>query len=545
MSTRQQNTGKRNGDNGSFVVELLNYDPRKDEFVIDGCSNEANVKITFNNNEVAPSKTWKIQDGKTRLRVHIATHSIGVLKMCLPNGDSMPLSYTDTSRLTGVSRYDYRLLHGVIFIPAQASLILRKFSLTRVCWREFRFFLDSFSNRMDIRRNAIKTVIVEALRIATLVRVRFNKKEIWIFSDRAVSGADNSEVLFRYVANQRTENIQPYFVVNKDTKAYATLRRQGYRVIKFRSVKHLYMTMVASVIFPSHLDVMYLYPWPGLRQKYAGLLQYIIIHTQHGIVINDMARYIGKYEKNAQLFLSICNWEQQYLHSDDYGYSLEELPVTGAPRYDALEDTSGGSRVIALHPTWRSWLAGREHEGHRQYSRSFKESDYFNFYQRLINDPRIVAALEKHDYTLKLYLHPNHRENVTDFSVRSNNVEIMKFPYDYNLMFSESKALVTDYSNTLFDFAYLKKPVLHAQFDRDEFFIKQTTLGEGHFDYVKDGFGPVCHSYEETVEQLLVLIDDTYVPAKKYSQRIESFFTYSDQNNAQRSYDAVLHFLNR
>lgn len=49
--------------------------------------------------------------------------------------------------------------------------------------------------------------------------------------------------------------------------------------------------------------------------------------------------------------------------------------------------------------------------------------------------------------------------------------------------------MVTDYSSVAFDFAYMKKSLVYAQFDREAFFEGQT-YDEGYFNYETDGFGP-------------------------------------------------------
>ena len=40
----------------------------------------------------------------------------------------------------------------------------------------------------------------------------------------------------------------------------------------------------------------------------------------------------------------------------------------------------------------------------------------------------------------------------------------------YSNVIAESSLLITDYSASAFDFAYLKKPVLYLQSDKEEFF---------------------------------------------------------------------------
>lgn len=52
--------------------------------------------------------------------------------------------------------------------------------------------------------------------------------------------------------------------------------------------------------------------------------------------------------------------------------------------------------------------------------------------------------------------------------------------------------MITDYSSVAFDFAYMKKSLVYAQFDREAFFEGQT-YDEGYFNYETDGLsGMLC-----------------------------------------------------
>src|SRR5690606_7574147 len=120
-------------------------------------------------------------------------------------------------------------------------------------------------------------------------------------------------VLFKYTADRGDKKIKPYYAIEKDTEAYQRLKDDGYSVVAFRSLRHLYLAIVSEMMLVSHLDDMYFYPWLGVRHKFFGLTQFDIVHTQHGIALNDMSSYVGRLRKNASIFLSVCEWEQKSL----------------------------------------------------------------------------------------------------------------------------------------------------------------------------------------------------------------------------------------
>ena len=97
--------------------------------------------------------------------------------------------------------------------------------------------------------------------------------------------------------------------------------------------------------------------------------------------------------------------------------------------------------------------------------------------------------------------------------------------------------MVTDYSTIAFDFAYLKKPIVYTQFDKEEFYETQT-YDKGFFEYERDGFGPVCYDLDSAVEALIKIIDKDC--ENDYIDRVTNFFVNIDKNNSKRVIDAVL-----
>ncbi len=140
--------------------------------------------------------------------------------------------------------------------------------------------------------------------------------------------------------------------------------------------------------------------------------------------------------------------------------------------------------------------------------------------------------MREYGYTGLFCLHPIHKEQFSDFT--GNDVFSINGGYvDYNKVFAESKVMVTDYSSVLFDFAYLRKSVVYAQFDKESFFEEQI-YDEGYFSYEKDGFGKVCYDLDETVEEIIRLIENGCKNGEKYLNRVNSFFAFNDSNNCER-----------
>ena len=98
--------------------------------------------------------------------------------------------------------------------------------------------------------------------------------------------------------------------------------------------------------------------------------------------------------------------------------------------------------------------------------------------------------------------------------------------------------MVTDYSSTAFDFAYLRKPIVYCQGDKQEFFAHHTYT-QGYFDYEHDGFGPVTYDVDDAVEKIVALMEKDCKIDEKYLDRINHFFPFHDKRNSARVYKRI------
>ena len=93
-------------------------------------------------------------------------------------------------------------------------------------------------------------------------------------------------------------------------------------------------------------------------------------------------------------------------------------------------------------------------------------------------------------------------KNIDYFKV-NDKVRFFDASTDYRDVYALSSLVVCDYSSAVFDFAYLRKPIVYAQFDAEDFFGGKHTVKKGYFDYERDGFGEVEHDLEATVDRII------------------------------------------
>ena len=92
----------------------------------------------------------------------------------------------------------------------------------------------------------------------------------------------------------------------------------------------------------------------------------------------------------------------------------------------------------------------------------------------------------------------------------------------------------------MFDFAYLRKPVIYTQFDQEEFFAGEHVYTKGYFDYERDGFGEVECDLDATVDRIIEYMENGCELKDKYRQRIDNFYAFNDRNNCERVYQKIM-----
>lgn len=461
-----------------------------------------------------------------------------------------------------ISLKNFKSLHFELETPDEKTIkiafggsIFSKFSSKRkTCYitknkiiyyykRKIKAVKNTLFNRIrfSIRQNkyAIEKGRFDIILYRVLYKIikTFKRKEIWIFTDRLETAQDNGFALFKYVTKQNNKNIKPYFVLLKNCNDYKEVKKYG-KVLKYNSLKYKLYFLLSDKIISSHADN-FVYNAFGTDFSYLNnLYNFKFIFLQHGVIHNDLSFWLNSYEKDISILVTSSKKEQESIINGKYGFTKDVVKLLGLPRYDLLNDKVKNQIIIA--PTWRHNLAGRfdYKTGLRTKNPKFIKSKYYEFYSKLINDKKLIETMKKYNYKGIFALHPAHSREAENF--KNNEVFDIIVNPTYSKILSESKLLVTDYSSVCFDFSYLRKPILHTQYDKDTFFKLQKTYIPGYFNHEKDGFGPVVTKYEDAVNEIIRFIKQDCKLDKKYKQRIENFFEFNDKNNCKRVYKEIL-----
>ena len=350
----------------------------------------------------------------------------------------------------------------------------------------------------------------------------------------------------QYMASSNRSKLKKLFAREKESDEYKSLKSIG-PVLAYKSLKHRIYALYAELIVSSHPDNNIIYPFFGNFPHLAGLVKAKTVFLQHGVIKEDISFWLNKFDKNLDMIVTSADKEKESFlsHFDDdgnyiqsfYGYESDVIQVLGLSRFDYLERKEDKKEIVIM-PSWRRQFHDYDND-------EFVETGFFKHYNELLNDDKLISALEDKGYRLVFKPHPNlnkfiplfNKDKHVEFDLNDLNYEGEKYnSRRYIDIFNHSSLVVTDFSSVFFDFAYLKKPVVYYHYDNDYHYDSVN----GYFDYETMGFGPVVHDCDELVESILRYVDNDCVMEEEYKNRIDAFFKYTDRDNCKRTYKAIL-----
>lgn len=365
------------------------------------------------------------------------------------------------------------------------------------------------------------------------------KKPIWITYDKLYKAGDNGEYIFHYIRKNCPE-IDIYYLITENSADYPRLKNDNHVLIHGSKEAKL-KVLQAQIILATHTNTM---SGCGLNQD--GEKRYLknlynahVVCIQHGLTVQDIAIWQNKLCDDTKLYCCASENEVKNISQPSYGYTENEIRLTGLARYDGLVNKD--KRQILITPTWRRNLVNAGSSGNvRAKNDFFKESEYFRIYNSLINDGRLIECAKKHHYQIVYLIHPTLSSQINDFD-RNEYVDIVAAAGDmsYEKILTESSLMVTDYSGVQFDFAYMRKPVLYYH----PASLPPHYTESIAFSYDKMGFGPIIDSHEALVSQICDYMEHNCEIKDFYRKRADEFFAFNDTNNCMRITDAVMNYV--
>ena len=366
--------------------------------------------------------------------------------------------------------------------------------------------------------------------------------EIWLVSDRIDEAGDNGEAFYDYLQREKVRE-KYYFVIDRNCSDAKRLAQKGFRLVQPGSFRHRILLLRARKIIASQTDMIFRNPWYR-DERATQILRSLIFTTefiflQSGVMLTDCSKWLSRDEQNISAFIVSTEQEKEALLKESYGYPEESVLVSGLPKWDTMSDRK--EKIICIMPTWRRYLVTGQDEadGRWKISEDFASSRYAGFYRNLAGSRQLAEETERMGYRIWFRPHPAFKEDAAAAFGLPDTVEITGSDIPYDEIAGRSALLVTDYSSAACDFAILHKPVIYAQFDREEFFSGKHLVSYGSFDYENDGFGEVEYTEEDLVSRIIEYMHSDCRMKEEYLKRTEELLGYHDRNSCAKIYSAI------
>ena len=341
-----------------------------------------------------------------------------------------------------------------------------------------------------IKRKKYKTFLI--IIVYKLFGSYFRKQNIWLMGERKDTAQDNTYHLFKYIKNSN-KKVNVKYIIDKNSEDLIKVKE--YKdLVWFDSILHTLYLLTCKFTINSYAEKpnMYTKEYIDIVKYYPEFIKNKKVFLQHGVIgVSRVNHVLHKNRVDYDYFVVSSEFEKKHI-VEEFGYSENEVIVTGLPRWDNLNDKAQKNKIL-LMPTWRSWIKSEE---------ELFNSKYFKTYIELLNNEKIHKILKENDYELTFYPHYQTQKLLKkiDNNFGENIKIIRQGEKTVQDLINENYILITDYSTVSFDFAYNKKPVIFYQFDYDEFYSKH--YNEGPIDHKKELFGKRVESLDDILDVL-------------------------------------------
>lgn len=373
--------------------------------------------------------------------------------------------------------------------------------------------------------NTIRNYVWGALLViwSALAR-RYLSPKIWMIGERnGTSAEENGYVFFKYCQTQPNAR-DVYYVMEKPFINSQKLSNKQNVLIK-GSWKHLFLLgFTRYIIFNNDVwDI-----FPRIKPSWASNIKKIFL--THGIKLYGPGVYMRNRANSFDAILVSSEQEKQIIQYEWNIRQPSKLLVTGLPRFDQLLD-SVPKKEILFCPTWRKSIGKMDHE-------QFMTTDFFHAIADLLKDERLMSFLKSWNLTLVLRSHFNLEKYISCFQEYLNDrIKIEDSASERNLQqaMKDSMALITDYSSVFWDMAYMHRPVILYQFDREAFLAERGMHAFG-IEESQMKFAWVAKTKDEVMDHLQKISAAGFALSSDEAINANDFFAYRDSHNCERLY---------
>jgi len=337
--------------------------------------------------------------------------------------------------------------------------------------------------RLRLMSNMFLLAIRSTLRIANIFIPRDNN--VWIvgswFGERF---ADNSRYFYEEMYNGKYD--KEVYWITKNKSVYEKLNARGYKVLRFWSIKTLYIHLKAGLIIydMSYKDVNYLFTsgavhfnlWHGIPLKKIGSFTKSSVIQKKSLLDFVNSRFtINEYILATSVFT-------QNILKEAFEVQVENCIIATYPRNLYLED------LIKIEEKHDHYLQSvlKENKKIVLYLPTFRDKSKVKFFGEenvnIINQH--LEQISNSGYVIVTKMHfAETLYHQTGISVEN----VINLPSDYDIypMLKYADVLITDYSSVYFDYLTLNREIIFFPYDLEYYKNEDRGL---LFDY--DEFTP-------------------------------------------------------
>lgn len=393
--------------------------------------------------------------------------------------------------------------------------------------------------------SGLRGIKSRALRwLARRSAVRKRYAGAWVFIDREGEADDNAEHLCRWVMRNKPD-VGTWFLLSPSSPHWPRLAAEGFRLVP-RGLRRKLLLLNCDHLISSQPD----YVSGGFdRRLYDDMMQWRYTFLRHGVTVNDQSHWLNGLPIDRMLSAGPEEYSAIVADGTPYTLSAREVRCTGLLRHDRLLEISRRvpeSQVdtILVMPTWRSALArlaSRAESGPAaDAAAAVRDSEYACRWRELLGDPALRELADRHGKRLVFMPHSEAARHLAAFSLPPHVDVATKATVAIQELFARTALMITDYSSVAFDMAFLRRPVVYYQFDRERFFGGEHNWRPGYFDFERDGFGPVATRGDDVVAAVGRFLEQNARPGSEYLERMQRALPVRDGGSCRRAFDCIV-----
>lgn len=349
-----------------------------------------------------------------------------------------------------------------------------------------------------------------------LIKIIPKSKNILVFGDRGgIRFADNSRYLFFYLNKNHSEFRCIW--ITKNPEIYNLLKNLNYEVCFSNSIKGIYYCLIAKwhlfnfieddihKIITTFSNSILL--WHGVLPKKLNS-----INHKRNIVNNFIYKRIKKYfvypnEKLAKNIIDRFPKHKYDLLKSNLPRNIHleknsETFLTNNEEKIIKEIVSSKKKIYGYFPTWR--------EDGLEIFRDIKNLHKLQNLNDALKKTNSIMLLKKHMNSEKKDGNRRYNPEIEKIIMKLKNLDsfiFADFDTDLNSILTKCDYLITDYSGVVFDYLYLKRPIILYVPDYEEFLIKNGF----NLNILKKNISRVA----KNINDLIFLIENSSIHNKK------------------------------